>query len=228
MITAALDCSQGCSLAIRRNQTLLCSEILPGSARESDRILSPWLDACFRNLKIEVTDVKRWSAGTGPGSFAGLRCGIALLKGICRGGHAKMRGVPSCYALARSIVTPQPGQTVGVLHDGRCGQVILTRFLVAENLDAVWQTDPCPLFPEELLEDSHLCDRWITLSSLQLPQLPPEVQKNLQQENYMKAEYLLDAEEQWPWPDSPLEQENSCQPLYVRQAVFVKPSPIRT
>ena len=35
-------------------------------------------------------------------------------------------------------------------------------------------------------------------------------------------------EEQWPWPDNPLDQENSCQPLYVRQAVFVKPSPMRT
>jgi len=228
MITAALDCSQGCSLAVRRDQTLLCSETLPGSGRESDRTLSPWLKSCCHNLKLQVTDVERWSTGTGPGSFAGLRCGIALLKGICRAGTAKLRGIPSCYALARSVTATQPGQTIGVLHDGRCGQVILTRFLITENLDATWQTDPCPLFPEELLEACHFCKRWISLSSLQLPQLPPEVQCNLQQENSLNAKYLLNAEEQWPWPDNPLDQENSCQPLYVRQAVFVKPSPMRT
>ncbi len=227
MITAALDCSQGCSLAVRRDQTLLCSEFLPGSGRESDRMLSLWLSTCFQNLNLNVTDVQRWSAGTGPGSFAGLRCGIALLKGICRAGNAKMRGVPSCYALAKGITDAKPEEQIGVLHDGRCGQVILTCFRITENLDVVWQNDPSPLFPEEMLDAAHRCERWVCLSSQQLPQLPPEVLSNLQQENHLNAEHLLDAEEQWPWPDNPLAQENSCQPLYVRQAVFVKPVQLR-
>jgi tRNA threonylcarbamoyl adenosine modification protein YeaZ len=227
MISAALDCSQGCSLAISQNQTLLCSEFLPGSSRESDRLLSQWLLSCCQNLNIEVEEIERWSAGTGPGSFAGLRCGIALLKGICRASQAKMRGVPSCYALAKSVVDPKPGQLLGALHDGRRGQVILTSFLIAESLEPLWHQAPRPLFPEQLLEPAHRCQHWVCQSDWQLPPLPPELQSSLQLEEHLNAAYLLSGEEQWPWPSSKQEQEDSCQPLYVRQAVFVKPTPMR-
>ncbi|MFA6930860.1 MAG: tRNA (adenosine(37)-N6)-threonylcarbamoyltransferase complex dimerization subunit type 1 TsaB [Lentisphaeria bacterium] len=227
MIRAALDCSLGCALAIRQDQTLLCSEFLPGASRESDRFLSQWLVDCFQRQQLEVTDVQHWTAGTGPGSFAGLRCGIALLKGICQTSKAHLRGVPSCYALARNISDPQAGQHIGVLHDGRCGQVILTRFTVTDDLDTVWQSDPVPLFPEELLHKESLCDRWICLNNLQLPELPAELLSALQQVDHLNAAFLLEATA-WPWPNNPAEQEKSCEPLYVRQAVFVKPAPLRT
>ena len=227
MISAALDCSQGCSLAISRNRTLLCSKFLSGSGRESDRLLSQWLLSCCQNLDIEVEKIERWSVGTGPGSFAGLRCGIALLKGICRASQAKMRGLPSCYALAKSVIDLKPEQLLGVLHDGRRGQVILSSFRVADNLEPLWHKAPCPLFPEQLLEPEHRCQRWVCQSGWQLPQLPPEVQSNLQIEEYLNAAHLLNGEAQWPWPSSKQEQEDSCQPLYVRQAVFVKPTPVR-
>ncbi|NLF93095.1 MAG: hypothetical protein GX564_04320 [Oligosphaeraceae bacterium] len=227
MLEAALDCSQGAALAIRRDGVLLQELCLPGGGRDSDRLLSSWLVAECTRLGLSLAEIERWTVGTGPGSFAGLRCGIALVKGICLCSRAAMRGVPSAYALAKSAAAVlSPGQKVGVLHDGRCGQVILSRFWLGEDGEPALPVSPSPQDPQDLLLPECACDHWVALSGQNLPELPQSLMPALRLEDCVPAAQLLSAPG-WPWPATAAEEEESCTPLYIRQAVFVRPAAVR-
>ncbi|NLZ64506.1 MAG: tRNA (adenosine(37)-N6)-threonylcarbamoyltransferase complex dimerization subunit type 1 TsaB [Lentisphaerae bacterium] len=229
MIEAALDCSQGAALAICRDGVLLQELCLPGDGRDSDRLLASWLVAQCTQLGLSLAEIERWTVGTGPGSFAGLRCGIALVKGICLSSRAAMRGVPSAYALGKNAATAaalSPGQKVGVLHDGRCGQVILSQFRLGEDGEPALFVPPAPQNPQDLLLPECACDLWVALSGQRLPELPPALMQSLRLEDYVPAAQLLTASG-WPWPVTAAQEEESCTPLYIRQAVFVRPAAVR-
>lgn len=225
MIEAALDTSLGGALVLRRQGILTPVFHLPGSGRDSDRVLTPWLRDTLHDCGETLQSVQRWSVGTGPGSFAGLRCGLALAKAICLASGAAIRGVPSAYALAAQA-RRHPGQTVGVLHDGRCGQILLCRYAPAADDTLHPAATPAPFFPDALIAAEISCDVWLTLQAVQLPPLPEEVRDRLQQVTALNPTPLLDAP-LWPWPADSAARELSCEPVYVRQAVFVKPAVLR-
>ncbi len=229
MIHAALDTSLGSALVVADGDHVLCNDHLAGTGRESDRELAPWLKATLDGLHVRLNDVRRWTVGTGPGSFAGLRYGIALVKGFCAVSGAAMRGVPSCLALAHAaLADAEDARCIGVLHDARCGQVILVRF---ERLaDATMQLlgEAVVLSPEELLAEQHRCDHYVSAQTAAMPALPGVVAARLLSCVGIDARALLNAPEgPWPWPQNPQEVMASCEPLYVRPPVFVKPQPVK-
>lgn len=228
MIFAALDCSFGCSLAVKNREHILFAEHLALLGRESDRQMAPWLQQSFAALGLDIRQVAGWSLGLGPGSFAGLRCGIALVKGVCLASQARIRGLPSSYALAAACSELPPGTKLGVLHDARQGQLILSTYLLEAGMPPKQLSEPCPLFPEELLLPENRCQAWTALAKQTLPSLPEEIEAGLQRQPHIPALPLLQAaQEQFPWPTSQTELAQACEPLYVRQAVFVKPAELR-
>jgi len=64
----------------------------------------------------------RVAAGIGPGSFTGLRVGIALAQGIALGLERPLVGVPSLQSMARAVPTAIPGPRCAVV-DARRGEV---------------------------------------------------------------------------------------------------------
>ena len=224
---AGLDTSVGFALAVLREDEVVLQSSLPGMGRESDRLLTPWLLSQLAAKGISVHEISHWTLGTGPGSFAGLRCGIAWVKGVVAVTKAVMRGVPSAYALAAQTAMPE-AKTVGVLHDGRCGQVLLAKF--SRKADGFQLADdPAPLDPQELLADANRCDCYATAQEESLPELPPEVASILKTLPNIDASELARAPEAlYPWPTDLLGMERSVEPLYVRPAVFVKPATLKS
>lgn len=226
IVSVALDTSMGFSLAIADEQgRLLLCEKLSAVGRESDRLLTPWVVECLKKAGSTLKEVARWTVGTGPGSFAGLRCGIAMAKGAALVSGATMRGVPSAYALACSA--PAECTAVGVLHDGRCGELLFGRFL-KKNGEWMLEAAPEPILPEALLTEKYACEMYVTTQEEVVALMPEELRAKVSLMETISASALLKApEKQYPWPADWAGCEASTEPLYVRQAVFVKPATLR-
>ena len=218
------------SLAISKDGELLLETHRNGTGRDSDRLLADWLIQCFDSCGLTITDADHWSVGTGPGSFAGLRCGLAMVKGICLGSGAAMRGMPSVYALARDCKAAFPNASlVGVLNDGRRGQLILSRFAWKDGNEMPFSAgDAVPVSPDDLLRSEYVCEAWATCQESLLPPLPSDVDAALLKTNTISARHLLDISDDFAWPATVEERERSTTPIYVRQPVFVRPAELRT
>ena len=214
MIQAAIDTSLTCVFAVADGERILFKGSLDSASRDNDQKLPPWILEKLSECGLKLQNIHRWTVGIGPGSFAGLRSGIAFIKGICAVTGAELLGVPSAVATAAAAQGVAADGRIGVLMDGRCGQVIFAPIRHGK-LDG----EPIALDPEQLLEDGNACDAWITPQADLIPPLPEAVQSRLQVVTQLDpAVFLREDVEKLP----------SCEPLYVRQAVFVKPKEVKT
>ena len=95
-----------------------------GESHASD--LLPELHALLAEARLEPGDLGALSVGTGPGSFTGLRVGIATALGLARATGARVVGVPSVEALAWAELAPDSEGVV--LLDARSSQVYLAHY----------------------------------------------------------------------------------------------------
>ena len=214
MIQAAIDTSLTCVFALADGDKILFKGVLDSASRDNDRKLPPWIVGILSDNGLKLQDIRSWTVGIGPGSFAGLRSGIAFIKGICAATGAELLGVPSAVVTASAAENVASDGRVGVVMDGRCGQVI---FVPVRNMKL--DGEPVALDPEQLLEDGNACDAWITPQPDLIPPLPETIQERLQVVTQLDPTVFLRED---------VEKTLSCEPLYVRQAVFVKPKEVKT
>jgi tRNA threonylcarbamoyladenosine biosynthesis protein TsaB len=111
-------------LAARRGER--CAETtLPGDRPHASDLL-PTLEALLGRLDAGPAEIGAVVVGTGPGSYTGLRVGVATALGLARGAGAALYGVPSPEALAFGELAP--GQSAAVLLDARQGELYLARY----------------------------------------------------------------------------------------------------
>lgn len=89
--------------------------------------LFPALDFLLNSSQKTPADIRAVAVATGPGSFTGLRVGLAMAKGICHGLHLPLIGVSTLEALANQI--PCSNLPVTPMVDSRRGEVFVARFL---------------------------------------------------------------------------------------------------
>ncbi|MBA3808020.1 MAG: tRNA (adenosine(37)-N6)-threonylcarbamoyltransferase complex dimerization subunit type 1 TsaB, partial [Solirubrobacterales bacterium] len=73
-------------------------------------------------------EIDRIAAGVGPGTFTGLRVGVASARGLAQSLGVELLGVSSLQALAAAVLTPDraertPGEHVLAVIDARRGEV---------------------------------------------------------------------------------------------------------
>ncbi len=227
MTNVALDTSCGVSIAVSIDGEHVVREHQALTGRDSDRALVPWLKSVLAKANLGIGEVEAWTVGTGPGSFSGLRVGIALAKGICAATGARLRGLPSSLALSLEAAGHEAvDRDVGVLHDARRGQLVVSRY----HWDGAVmkpEEEPFVTVPEEI--GHALCsDLYVTPHGpAVVPLLGPTVSSRLIQAECVAAERLLDPHG-WPWPAAGVAVQKSCEPVYVRPAVFVAPRPVRS
>ncbi|MBQ6471350.1 MAG: tRNA (adenosine(37)-N6)-threonylcarbamoyltransferase complex dimerization subunit type 1 TsaB [Victivallales bacterium] len=207
MIQFAIDSSRLVSFALQKDDSSLASAEMD-FGRDSDSRFLPALTRFLAEHSLVLQDVTHWTVGTGPGSFAGIRFALAMVKGFCAGAGALSRGVPSSYALATQM--RQAGR-VGVLTDARCGKAFLSIFQCDE-------TGPQPVAADAILgleepwPDETACDCYCTCGESFAALLPASIQGRLTLLSTPDATPLLLAPSSlWPWLATP-----AAEPIYVR------------
>ncbi|MBN2830216.1 MAG: tRNA (adenosine(37)-N6)-threonylcarbamoyltransferase complex dimerization subunit type 1 TsaB [Candidatus Cloacimonetes bacterium] len=88
MLTLAIDTtSSSGSFAFAEKDELLYEQFFKVQVTHSETLM-PSLDSALRSLNRSVQDIGRIIICIGPGSFTGIRIGLATVKGICYGLNA--------------------------------------------------------------------------------------------------------------------------------------------
>ena len=125
MIVLGLDtCLAACSAAVADGERLIARVSAPMARGHQER-LAPMVRDLMGEAGIAFSDLDRIGVTVGPGSFTGLRVGLAFAKGLALALHRPCIGIGTLAALAASAEAP--GHCAAVIDAGR-GQVYLQLF----------------------------------------------------------------------------------------------------
>lgn len=107
------------SLALLRGsaESAQVLELVPLAGRQYSAELIPLLAAALERQKISKQDIEAYAVVTGPGSFTGLRVGIATVKGLAEIFGRPIAAVSMLEAIA--LTTMQVGKVIAALDAGR-------------------------------------------------------------------------------------------------------------
>ena len=148
----AVDTStQAGGVAVMESGQVLCDLRVDVPASHAPRLLT-LIHQALRLASIPLSSIDLFAASQGPGSFTGLRIGIATLMGL---GHAIQRevvGIDSLEALA--LKAWSASAQVGALLDARKGEVFGALFRVAAS-------GPCRVTPNLVMSPEAFCAKII-------------------------------------------------------------------
>ncbi|MEZ5862651.1 MAG: tRNA (adenosine(37)-N6)-threonylcarbamoyltransferase complex dimerization subunit type 1 TsaB [Geminicoccaceae bacterium] len=148
--TAGDGCSAGCFAGTE----LLAIERFAGATGHAERLV-PMLAAVLADAGWDMADLEALAVTIGPGSFTGIRTGLAAARGLALARRLPVWPVSSLAALA-AVAGSADGLPIAVVLDARRGQVFLQRF----DCGGLALDEPLMLAPEvaaaRLREPHHL------------------------------------------------------------------------
>ena len=127
MILALETATAACSAAVLRRRRQAARR--DGRARRAGALAAAAArrarGACDRRCRRSPTST-RWSSSLGPGTFTGLRIGVATARALAQATGARLGGVPTLEALAQALAAASRGAsatTFIALIDGRRREV---------------------------------------------------------------------------------------------------------
>ena len=129
MTVLALDtASPSPSVSLLRGGTVSC-ETLSSDRRASEELL-PAIGRLLERSGISLANCDRIAVCSGPGSFTGLRIGLATAWGLSRGSGVEVEPVPTLEALAEAARGCGAERVAAALDAGR-GEVVLAFYGLA-------------------------------------------------------------------------------------------------
>ena len=122
MLVLGIESSAGpASVAVVRDGQLL-GEFFVNTKQTHSQTLLPMVEALLSSLDIACGDIERIAVANGPGSFTGVRIGVACVKGIALPNQTPCCGISTLEAIAYGGLASQ-GTILCAVMDARCGQV---------------------------------------------------------------------------------------------------------
>jgi tRNA threonylcarbamoyladenosine biosynthesis protein TsaB len=125
LIVALESSTRRASVAARRSDRPIADAWLESERAHASDLL-PALDRLVTGLGASPSELTAVIVGTGPGSYTGLRVGIATAMGIARASGATVLGVPSGETLCFGACAP--GATMILLLDARSGEIYYAKY----------------------------------------------------------------------------------------------------
>ena len=137
------------SVALSRGECLLAEIVVDSLANHSDRLLLQ-VQLLLTEQQCELAEIDAFAVIDGPGSFTGLRVGVAAAKGLARACNRPLFGVSTLHALAGAL--PYASLPVCALLDARKKEVYTATFSTADGSPALLD-EPRAISPQRLLEN---------------------------------------------------------------------------
>ena len=101
-ILALETSAKSVSAAVVENGKVLCSGYQDTGLTHS-RTLMPIVEGILKNTDLTIHDCDVIAVAAGPGSFTGIRIGVAAAKGLAFGADKPAVGVSTLAAMARNV-----------------------------------------------------------------------------------------------------------------------------
>lgn len=108
------------SVALTEDGKILGEYFLNTGLTHSETLM-PMIESVFHCAKIGPSDIDLFAVSSGPGSFTGIRIGIASIKGLAMPFQAPCAGVSTLEAIAQNL--SHLDCVICAVMDARCGQV---------------------------------------------------------------------------------------------------------
>lgn len=151
MLILALDTATPVTGVALLDEKTTRFEIIANQGFQHSRMLLQLVDIVLKQSSVTVNDLDAFAVTTGPGSFTGLRIGLATAKGLAMAAGKALVGVPTLDAMASAI-----GWTESLLCpllNARKGEVY-TAFYRGDETMPRRITEYMALKPEQLIEMS--------------------------------------------------------------------------
>ncbi len=128
----AIDSTANTSTVAVLENDILLSVYTANTKNTHSETLLPMVKSVMETLRLNIDDIDAFAVSQGPGSFTGVRIGVATVKGLAFGKNKKCVGVSTIEALAENlrgfsgIVCP--------IMNARRGQVYTGAFLNGQRI----------------------------------------------------------------------------------------------
>ena len=96
-----------CSVALSNNGSFLCMRESSATNAHSSQV-TLFIDEVFREAGVPLTSLDAVAVSMGPGSYTGLRIGVAAAKGLCYALDRPLIAVETLAAMATGLNDPTP------------------------------------------------------------------------------------------------------------------------
>lgn len=135
------------SVALSRGEEIVGALAGDSGVSHSNTLLND-IDKLLRETHVELSDIDLFAVATGPGSFTGLRIGIATVKGLAATLDRPCAGVPTLHVIALSA--GESDRSVALLPAGR-GEVFAQLLSVTKDGLVTELDEATHISPQRLL-----------------------------------------------------------------------------
>lgn len=119
------------SVAVTDGETLL-SECFVNAGLTHSRTLMPMVDNALTQADMKINDIDAFCVNAGPGSFTGIRIGVAAVKGLALTSGKPCAGVSTLESTAYNFT--DENAVICAAMDARCNQVYAALFAVENGI----------------------------------------------------------------------------------------------
>lgn len=103
MLVLSIDSSSNAATCAIVNENSVLGEIALTNKKEHSVLLMDLIDGLLKQCNLTINDIDGFATSKGPGSFTGLRIGMATIKGLCFGSNKPCISVSTLQGLAYNV-----------------------------------------------------------------------------------------------------------------------------
>ncbi|MBR6619440.1 MAG: tRNA (adenosine(37)-N6)-threonylcarbamoyltransferase complex dimerization subunit type 1 TsaB [Clostridia bacterium] len=130
----AVESSAVCASAAVTENGRIISETYVSAGLTHSQTLLPMVNSCLETAKLTLADIDAVAVANGPGSFTGIRIGVAAVKGLAFP-DKKCYAVSTLYGMAHNLIG---ADCIALcVMDARCSQVYTAMFDCGESVTRI-------------------------------------------------------------------------------------------